>query len=53
MAGYVTSCRGTVVTPDLHRGELHRPRTLLVVVEMHHLPALAKVAAEAIIPGRR
>jgi superfamily II DNA or RNA helicase len=43
LAGYVTTYQGVAAAPDLHLAELRRHRTLLVVDEVHHLPALADV----------
>ncbi len=40
LAGYVTTYQGVAAAPDLHLAEARRHRTLLVVDEMHHLPAL-------------
>jgi superfamily II DNA or RNA helicase len=42
LAGYITTYQAIAVAPDLHLGELRRCRTLLVVDEVHHLPALAE-----------
>ncbi len=42
LAGYVTTYQGVAAAPDLHLAEFRRHRTLLVVDEMHHLPALAE-----------
>jgi superfamily II DNA or RNA helicase len=39
LAGYVTTYQGVAAAPDLHLAEARRRRTLLVVDEMHHLPA--------------
>ena len=41
--GYVTTYQGVAAAPDLHLAEFRRHRTLLVIDEMHHLPALADV----------
>ena len=41
LAGYVTTYQGIAAAPDLHLAEFHRARTLLVVDEVHHLPALS------------
>jgi superfamily II DNA or RNA helicase len=41
LAGYVTTYQGVAAAPDLHLTEFRRHRTLLVIDEMHHLPALA------------
>ena len=55
LAGYVTTYQAVAAAPDLHLREFRRHRTLLVVDEMHHLPALADIdpvaAAEAIMIG--
>ncbi|MFC7544666.1 DEAD/DEAH box helicase [Siccirubricoccus deserti] len=37
--GYVTTYQGVAAAPDLHLGEFRRHPTLLVVDEVHHLPA--------------
>ncbi|MCK8784967.1 DEAD/DEAH box helicase family protein [Roseomonas sp. NAR14] len=47
LAGYVTTYQGIAAAPDLHLAEFRRHRYLLVVDEMHHLPALAEVDPEA------
>ena len=41
LAGYVTTYQGVAAAPALHLAEFRRHRTLLVVDEVHHLPALA------------
>ena len=41
LAGYVTTYQGVAAAPGLHLAEFRRHRTLLVVDEVHHLPALA------------
>ena len=41
--GYVTTYQAVAAAPDLHLAEFRRYRTLLVVDEVHHLPALADV----------
>ncbi|MER2269196.1 DEAD/DEAH box helicase [Methylobacterium oxalidis] len=38
LAGYVTTYQAIAAAPELHRKELRRFRTLLVVDEVHHLP---------------
>ncbi|WP_076956075.1 DEAD/DEAH box helicase [Teichococcus deserti] len=43
LAGYVTTYQGVSAAPDLHLAEFRRYRTLLVVDEVHHLPALAEI----------
>jgi hypothetical protein len=42
VAGYITTYQGVAAAPDLHLAEFKRYRTLLVVDEVHHLPALAE-----------
>jgi len=39
LAGYVTTYQGVAAAPDLHLAEARKRRTLLVVDEVHHLPA--------------
>ena len=41
LAGYVTTYQGVAAAPALHLAEFRRHRTLLVMDEVHHLPALA------------
>ncbi|MFH6785832.1 MULTISPECIES: DEAD/DEAH box helicase [Methylobacterium] len=41
LAGYVTTYQAVAAAPALHLAEMRRHRTLLVVDEVHHLPALA------------
>ncbi len=43
LSGYVTTYQGVAAAPDLHLREFTRHRTLLVVDEVHHLPALGEV----------
>ncbi|SHK51210.1 Superfamily II DNA or RNA helicase [Roseomonas rosea] len=43
LAGYITTYQGIAAAPDLHLAEFRRRRTLLVVDEVHHLPALADI----------
>ncbi|MGG5824016.1 DEAD/DEAH box helicase [Falsiroseomonas sp. HW251] len=40
LSGYVTTYQGVAAAPDLHLGEFRRHRFLIVVDELHHLPAL-------------
>ena len=40
LAGYVTTYQGVAAAPDLHLAEFRRRRYLLVVDEVHHLPAI-------------
>ena len=42
LAGYITTYQAIAAAPDLHLAEFRRFRTLLVVDEVHHLPALAE-----------
>jgi superfamily II DNA or RNA helicase len=39
LAGYVTTYQAVAAAPDLHLAELRCARTLLVIDEVHHLPA--------------
>ncbi|TNC15304.1 restriction endonuclease subunit R [Methylobacterium terricola] len=41
LAGYVTTYQAVAAAPALHLAEMRRHRTLLVVDEVHHLPAIA------------
>src|SRR3954453_1134652 len=43
LAGYISTYQAIAAAPDLHLREVRRHRTLLVVDEVHHLPALAEV----------
>jgi superfamily II DNA or RNA helicase len=40
LQGYVTTYQGAAAAPDLHLAEFRRHRYLLVVDEVHHLPAI-------------
>ncbi len=53
LAGYVTTYQGIAAAPALHLGEFRRHRYLLVVDEMHHLPALSDIANDGLVgsPG--
>ena len=53
LAGYITTYQAVAAAPDLHLAEFRRYRTLLVVDEVHHLPALAETdpAAAAQVEG--
>ena len=44
--GYITTYQSIAAAPDLHLAEFRRHRTLLVVDEMHHLPALSDMAPD-------
>ena len=46
LAGYVTTYQGVAAAPDLHLAEFRRHRYLLVVDEVHHLPALTDVVPD-------
>lgn len=46
LAGYVTTYQGVAAAPALHLAEFRRHRYLLVVDEMHHLPALADLTSD-------
>ncbi|MGE4047457.1 MAG: DEAD/DEAH box helicase [Acetobacteraceae bacterium] len=45
LAGYITTYQAIAAAPDLHLAEIHRYPTLLVVDEIHHLPALTEFDA--------
>ena len=52
LAGYVTTYQGVAAAPDLHLAEFSRHRYLLVVDEVHHLPALSDAAPDPLAePG--
>ncbi|USQ74353.1 DEAD/DEAH box helicase family protein (plasmid) [Roseomonas mucosa] len=51
--GYVTTYQGVTAAPDLHLKEFRRHRTLLVIDEMHHLPALAETDPTAAAQAAR
>jgi superfamily II DNA or RNA helicase len=40
LAGYITTYQAIAAAPDLHLQEIRRYRTLLVIDEVHHLPAM-------------
>ncbi len=46
MQGYITTYQSIAAAPELHLAEFRRHRTLLVVDEVHHLPALFDVAPD-------
>ena len=46
LQGYVTTYQSVAAAPDLHLAEFRRHRTLLVVDEVHHLPALSDMAPD-------
>jgi superfamily II DNA or RNA helicase len=47
LAGYVTTYQAIAAAPDLHLAEFNRRRYLLCVDELHHLPGLSELDAEA------
>ena len=52
LAGYVTTYQGVAAAPGLHLAEFSRHRYLLVVDEVHHLPALSDAAPDPLAePG--
>src|SRR3954466_3022091 len=52
LAGYVTTYQAIAASPQLHLAEIRRRRTLLVVDELHHLPALSEYEPDVITnPG--
>ena len=52
LAGYVTTYQGIAAAPDLHLAEFARHKYLLVVDEVHHLPALSDAAPDPLAePG--
>ena len=51
LQGCVTTYQGVAAAPELHLAEFRRHRTLLVVDEVHHLPALAEWRRPAADPG--
>jgi len=53
LAGYVTTYQGIAAAPALHLAEFRRRPTLLVVDEVHHLPALAEVDPAAAAQAAR
>ena len=48
LQGYVTTYQSIAAAPNLHLAEIRRQRTLLVVDEVHHLPALSDMAPDPI-----
>src|SRR5215207_6467266 len=48
LAGYVTTYQAIAAAPELHLAEIRRRRTLLVVDELHHLPALSEYEPDVI-----
>lgn len=50
LAGYVTTYQAVAAAPALHLAEARAHRTLLVVDEVHHLPAPGRAGAEEASP---
>ena len=48
LQGYITTYQSVAAAPDLHLAEFRRHRTLLVLDEVHHLPALSDMAPDPI-----
>ena len=48
LQGYITTYQSVAAAPDLHLAEFRRHRTLLVLDEMHHLPAMSDMAPDPI-----
>ena len=48
LAGYVTTYQAIAAAPELHLAETRRRRTLLVMDELHHLPALSEYEPDVI-----
>ena len=46
LQGYITTYQSVAAAPDLHLAEFRRYRTLLVLDEVHHLPALSDMAPD-------
>ena len=44
--GYITTYQSVAAAPDLHLAEFRCHRTLLVIDEVHHLPALSDMAPD-------
>ncbi len=52
LAGYVTTYQGIAAAPDLHLAEFRCHRYLLIVDEVHHLPALSDMVPDPLAdPG--
>ena len=52
MAGYVTTYQGIAAAPALHLAEFRAHRYLLVVDEVHHLPALPELTTDPVLSPR-
>ena len=48
LVGYVTTYQAIAAAPALHLAQIRRRRTLLVIDELHHLPALSEYEPTAI-----
>jgi hypothetical protein len=48
LQGYVTTYQSIAAAPGLHLAEFHRHRMLLVVDEVHHLPALSDIVPDPV-----
>jgi hypothetical protein len=48
LQGYVTTYQSIAAAPELHMAEFRRYRMLLVVDEVHHLPALSDITPDPI-----
>ncbi len=51
LQGYVTTYQSVAAAADLHLAEFRRHPTLLVVDEVHHLPALSDMAPDPLSEG--
>ncbi len=51
LGGYVTTYQSVAAAADMHLSEFRRHRTLLVVDEVHHLPALSDMAPDPLAEG--
>ena len=52
LAGYVTTYQGIAAAPALHLAAFRAHRYLLIVDEMHHLPALSETTADPVVAPR-
>jgi hypothetical protein len=51
LTGYVTTYQGVAAAPDLHLAAFRQHRYLLVVDEVHHLPATSTSSTDATAPA--
>ncbi len=51
LQGYVTTYQSVAAAPELHLAEFRRHRTLLVLDEAHHLPALSDMEPDPLADG--